>query len=965
MAAVLLAGLAPFVAAPAHAAPASDRPLHWTALNEPGNGGRMTAVRVSPHDPDRILIAGDMLGAALSIDGGESWLPTFGFKSYEQGDITWHPTDPDVVWIGTMSGPYVSHDGGANWEERRVGMPEIAGGTFSAPIEKILFDPNDEQRLIAVGGSSRGWREFTVGQGSLWGTVWESTDGGGSWEALNTLTRDGYVSGTSEDGQNITAAAFAPGSSDTLYVAGKGIGFRVSHDGGRTWEDRTDGLPHDSVLRLQTHPTDGDRLWVSLLAKAVEGADALPGGIFGTDDAGQTWTPLNDGLTQRRSPNPNRSATYHGFVVSQQNPDLMYASDRDWTVGVIYRSTDGGASWKAIATKRKFDAGPDAPIHIADMDTSELVVVQDFAYRPGLGAEVLTLDPNDDQRLFGITSSELVVSEDGGRSYEFPLSPLVESETEFGPTWRGAGYSGLVGKRVMFDPFAPGRVILQGMDQARIWLSNDDLQSWSYHGEDPNPWAGGEDVVFAGDGHIYAIYGQGKFAGIGRSFDDGRTWQAISGPEFGLPAKNQAKRSSSIYAHPDDPQRIWAVVDQKLYTSEDAGDSWNVIFEGAALGFVRGDPNDANRLWVSSDVGIWMSTDGGKSFANIGGPELRDQLYVDHTGMLFALAFRGKENGGVWRYDGGDNWTRIFDDPYAAVIAVDPFDENRMAVSTADRPYHDHTWATGVYLSEDRGQTWISASDGLPVLRGEALAFDPHNQGRLILGTGGRGFWITHWPAGLTLTQETDLDQADFVEDFTGDLKLTLDTNTAGAGWTVADGVATIDQLEPFGNYASAAVELEPTSAFTASAELELKATDYSNGMVELVALAEQSNLGGSWQSTGVTATLATEYGPVEYRLIIRRGKDVLAEQKLDFNPSKLDKITLTLTGSFDADGLKLVAGVERPGRSVVSLEHTIDNVTADEFGTHHGLRTIVNSKNPFTVAVQSLSVDLDAAASP
>ena len=121
-----LAALAFTCVSALHSAPAPalpSAPLHWQPLDEPGSGGWMVGMRISPHDPKRMLVTGDMLGVGLSVDGGQSWQATYGFKSWEMGDITWHPTDPMTVWVGGVMGPYVSHDGGLHWTEKRNGMP--------------------------------------------------------------------------------------------------------------------------------------------------------------------------------------------------------------------------------------------------------------------------------------------------------------------------------------------------------------------------------------------------------------------------------------------------------------------------------------------------------------------------------------------------------------------------------------------------------------------------------------------------------------------------------------------------------------------------------------------------------------------------------------------------------------------------------------------------------------------------
>ena len=76
--------------------------------------------------------------------------------------ITVHPTNPDVVYIGTQDGPYRSTDGGDHWE--RLGFPER-----DLQVWSILVHPADPRRLYA--GTS------PVG-------VFRSDDGGDTWRRL-------------------------------------------------------------------------------------------------------------------------------------------------------------------------------------------------------------------------------------------------------------------------------------------------------------------------------------------------------------------------------------------------------------------------------------------------------------------------------------------------------------------------------------------------------------------------------------------------------------------------------------------------------------------------------------------------------------------------------------------------------------------------------------------------------------
>ena len=132
-------------------------PGGWSKLGEPGFGAIVTSLSFSPTDSKKLLVGGEMNGVFYSSDNGVSVRPALGLRDYEVGEFTWHPTKPDEVWVGTMGGAYVSRDGGVTWSAARAGFPAPARWCYSAPVEKVLFDPTDATHLVAIGGSQRQW----------------------------------------------------------------------------------------------------------------------------------------------------------------------------------------------------------------------------------------------------------------------------------------------------------------------------------------------------------------------------------------------------------------------------------------------------------------------------------------------------------------------------------------------------------------------------------------------------------------------------------------------------------------------------------------------------------------------------------------------------------------------------------------------------------------------------------------
>ena len=727
------------VASLASSVNAAEKPLVWQTLNEPGCGGAMTAISVSPFDSKRVLVAGDMLGVGLSTDGGDHWQATTGFRSWEIADFTWHPTDPQTVWVGTMSGPYVSHDGGRTWQEKRNGFPQPAPSQYSAPVQKVLYDPADTNHLLAFGGSSRFWS--SPGK-PLWGVIWESRDGGEKWRRLTVITPNGSSADGEAEGRNVTCVLYAPGAagrSGVLYAAAVDAGFVTSIDNGKTWKRHVTGLPAGAKYsRFAVHPMDPNTLWMAVGNYKANAGDTAwtPGGVWMTRDGGKTWAESSRGLGKVViGSDTNTTSRYEGISVSRTNPAVLYTNDTAYSTGVIYKSENGGADWHPVASKQNVG-------HSAGASVQRSIFQVMTGYPAGLGMGVLTVDAKNANTVYAVNSEFIVRTRDGGKTWDDATACATPGGEN---AWSGRGYSGLCSQNFRFSPIKPGDALLLGMDAGKLWRSRDDLKTWTFHGSNPWPWGGGNDAVYAGKA-IYATFGQfGQYLGIGRTLDDGKTWATLGGASHGLPEVNSnGGVPLGIYARSDIPSDVWTTINGALYHSADAGEKWEKTALDGWKGWIAGDPKNPAHFYVTSDKSVYESINGGASFTPIGGPRSAGRITVDAMGRVYVAAHR-QERGGLWRYEKG-TWTRLLDDPFVANVAVDPADPNRLAVTTCDDPYHDYSGASGVWLSADAGKTWRQANDGLAMTRGYAIAFDPWTPGRLVFGSFGRGYFVTTWP---------------------------------------------------------------------------------------------------------------------------------------------------------------------------------------------------------------------------
>lgn len=695
--------------------------LQWSPTNEPGSGGWIVSLSVSPHDSSRVLVGGDMLGVGLSTDRGNSWQATTGFKSWEMGSFTWSPTDPNTVWVGSLSGPYKSTDAGQTWAPKRSGLPGVNGGIFTAPIEQVVYDPNAD-RLLAFGGNRRNFYSNT--SGTSWNAVWQSTDGGDTW------TRRGTVGTAVAAG--VRAAAYV--GDDTLLAVVSGQGVFRSVDDGLNWTAVNTGVP--TGLKAVNLVADARRNGTAYIG--VDRNGSTPGGLWKTTDSGNNWVAINTGLTRTNQGDSSLTSNYPGLAIGgTASPTTLYSSDNGWYSDGIFRSTNGGSNWLAV------------------MDNGGASVPQGF-YGAGPSAFVIAVDPNDANAAFAGTSDRVWRTLDGGATWTD-----VMATKQANGTWKGTGFSGLVTVNVKFNPYADQSAMMS-MDDGKLILSSDGLQTFTRPGSSINRYSGGNDITFAGPNGstMYVTFGQfGGYDGIARSTDGGTNWSYVTKPA------GSSGQPTGIYARFDQAASVWAVVGAKLYASTNSGSSWTAVtgaITGASLKWISGDPSNAAKFYITSNQGLWQTTDGGASFTLVSGtPTSLDRVVLDPTNpsRLYVTSWRtGGSTSGLWRLQGG-TWTRLRNDPFIQNVAVDPTNANRLIATTNDHPYHDETSATGVWLSVDGGVTWRQENDGLGMTRGEAIAFDPRRPGRVLLGTYGRGFFtgqLDVTPPSITGTFDYD-----------------------------------------------------------------------------------------------------------------------------------------------------------------------------------------------------------------
>jgi photosystem II stability/assembly factor-like uncharacterized protein len=233
--------------------------------------------------------------------------------------IAVHPQQAEIIYVGTQEGPYRSTDAGDHWE--RVNVPD-----HGLPVWSLFFQPRDPSVIYA------GYENCEI---------YRSADDGEHWQQLPVHVRfpEITVAPGANPAKRVLALTSNPVDPNELYGAIEVGGIIRSPDGGEHW----DNLSHGQYMNDDTvdmHDVLVSR-WHPGTVLAISRA-----GLFRSSDQGKHWStvrlePLNDkGQTYCRSIREVPGDPKTIWLAAGAN----FQSD----VGVLFRSTDGGLTWKRV-----------------------------------------------------------------------------------------------------------------------------------------------------------------------------------------------------------------------------------------------------------------------------------------------------------------------------------------------------------------------------------------------------------------------------------------------------------------------------------------------------------------------------------------------------------------------------------------------------------------------------------------
>jgi photosystem II stability/assembly factor-like uncharacterized protein len=244
-----------------------------------------------------------------STDCGGTWVET-GSMADRVTALTVSPHDPDVVWAGTEpSSLYRSSDGGETWTER-PGLTELpSAGRWSFPprpethhVRWIAEDPHEPGRLFLAIEA---------------GAFVRSPDGGETYHD--------HPDGARRDTHTI---ATHPDAAGRLYVAA-GDGYAESPDGGDTWSYPQDGLDHRYLWGLAVAPDDPDDVFVSAASGAFAAHDP-DGTAYVYRREGDRWARSMEGLPGPDGVGRAVLAAGPAHVYAATNRGIFIRHEEEW-----------------------------------------------------------------------------------------------------------------------------------------------------------------------------------------------------------------------------------------------------------------------------------------------------------------------------------------------------------------------------------------------------------------------------------------------------------------------------------------------------------------------------------------------------------------------------------------------------------------------------------------------------------
>ena len=635
-------------------------------------GGSIGAVAVSKSDPNVIYVGGGEVtvrgnvssgyGIWKSEDAGETWKSCGLPKSRHIPRIVIDPQNPDIVYAAVLGNIYKPTS------ERGVYKSTNGGKTWSkilfesnhAGAVELVIDPNNPRNLYAAT-----WRvkrtPYSLSSGGEGSILWKSTDRGNNWRKISS--NKGFAQG----------------------ILG--------------------------IIGVTVSPVNSDRVWA-----IVENKDK--GGVYRSDDGGETWSHVNDSRALRQ-----RAWYYSKIYADTKDINKVYVMNVSY-----HKSTDGGKTF----TSHNAPHGDHHDLWIAPEDNNRMIIGDDG------GAQV---------------------TYDGGETWStYHNQPTAQFY------------------RVTTDNSFPYRIYAAQQDNSTIRIKHRSNGSYIDEG-DWEPSAGGESAHIAIDPNDNDIVYGGSYGGYLTRFNhknnSERGINVWPDNPMGYGAEGMKYRfqwNFPIFFSPHNAKKMYAFSNH-VHVTENEGQSWEIIspdltrnvpeklkssggpitqdntgVEYYCTLFAGGESNlKSGLIWVGSDDGlIHLTKDGGKTWTNVTPKNMPEWMMINSidpspfdpgtcyvagtkykTGDFKPYLYRTENYGMTWELITNN----IKNENFTRVLRADPARKGLLYAGTE----------SGLYISFDDGNSWKPFQQNLPIVPITDLTIKDNS---LIVATQGRSLWM-------------------------------------------------------------------------------------------------------------------------------------------------------------------------------------------------------------------------------
>jgi photosystem II stability/assembly factor-like uncharacterized protein len=555
-------------------------------------------------------------GFFKSSDGGATWKEAKELRSESIHSMTQSEKDPNILFVGTLNGVWMSKNSGDDWEK-------IESTSMPVNVDSLATDPRNTDTIYA----------------GTWWRAYKSTDSGKNWK----LIRDGMI-----DDSDVFAVTVDQKNADHV-IASACSGIYESFNGGERWA-KIQGIPSDSrrtydIVQAPTAPgtvyaatnqgfwmtINGGRSWImttprDLMVTSIAVSADDPNRIFiGTstygvmvsEDGGKNWRQTNQNFTSRFT---------YSLTPDIERPSRLYAITQNVAAngGFFFISDDQGQTWQ---TAKNLDVNSVSPY----------TMLQDRT------------DPNV---IYLGTNVGIFRSPDRGMTWTLFTAPKPKPVTKRRSVAKKVPARTAAKTPVAKKP-APKTTTAKAAAKAPVVVEPTGPELIPALSEKV------KELAFAGDGKgILAATDTGLY----RSYDLTKGWEKLN---IGDGINNSI---FVIHISPTDPNTIWAgTASSGVIVSRDNGSTWQKVPgvpEEVPVSSIAIDPQHPERMYVGTTQAFWLSRDGGKTWMRRGGNLPLGNftsilINPQNTDELFISSALESDGGIFYSSDAGMKWKRV------------------------------------------------------------------------------------------------------------------------------------------------------------------------------------------------------------------------------------------------------------------------------------------------------------------